>query len=159
MNTVTKTLAALAIGAALAPVALMGGAFAASALADSAGAQPLPFFPIENEAAPKLIADAPLAEPLARGVAIIQYRTENFRVLPIFGAGATDVSPRAGHLHVTIDDLPWHWADASSTNAIVVAGLPAGPHKVLIELADPEHHVLTGKTVTFTVPESTAQAQ
>jgi hypothetical protein len=154
MNTVTKTLAALAIGAALAQ-----GAFAASALADSARAQPLPFFPIENEAAPKLIADAPLAEPLARGVAIIQYRTENFRVLPIFGVDATDVSPRAGHLHVTIDDLPWHWADVSSTSAIVVAGLPAGPHKVLIELASPEHRVYTSQTVTFTVPESTAQAQ
>ena len=148
MNTLTKTLAALAVGAALTQ-----GAFAAGALADSAQRQPLPFFAIENEAAPKLIADAPLAEPLARGVAIIQYRTENFRILPVFGASATDVSPRAGHLHVTIDDLPWHWADVSSTNAIVVAGLPAGPHKVLIELADPDHHVLTGQTVQFTVPQ------
>jgi len=154
MNAVTKTLAAFAVGAALAQ-----NVFAAGALADSAQAQPLPFFAIESEAAPKVIADAPLAGPLARGVAIIHYRTENFRVLPIFGAGATDVSPRAGHLHVTIDDLPWHWADVSSTNAIVVAGLPAGPHKVLIELASPEHHVYTSQTVTFTVPESTAQAQ
>lgn len=153
MNTVTKTLATLAVAAALAQ-----GAFAASALADSTRTQPLPFFAIEHEAAPKLIADAPVAAALARGVAIIQYHTENFRILPVFGAGATDVSPRVGHLHVTVDDLPWHWADFSGTNAIVVAGLPAGPHKVLIELADPDHHVLTGQTVQFTVPQVEAHA-
>jgi len=153
MNTVAKTLAALAVGAALSQ-----GAFAAAALADSAGAHPLPFFAVENEAAPKLILDAPPAAALARGVAIIQYHTENFRVLPVFGAGATGVSPRVGHLHVTVDDSPWHWADFSSTNAIVVAGLPAGPHKVLIELADPDHHVLTGQTMSFTVPQVEARA-
>jgi vacuolar iron transporter family protein len=37
-------------------------------------------------------------------------------------------------------------------NTIVVVGLPPGQHKVLIELADPEHHIFTGQTVTFTVP-------
>jgi uncharacterized protein DUF6130 len=31
-------------------------------------------------------------------------------------------------------------------------GLPPGQHKVLIELANPEHHIFTGQTVTFTVP-------
>jgi Family of unknown function (DUF6130) len=30
--------------------------------------------------------------------------------------------------------------------------MPPGQHKVLIELADPEHHIFTGQTVTFTVP-------
>ena len=67
--------------------------------------------------------------------------THNFRIVPVFGAGARTVSPRAGHLHVTVDDLPWHWADTSDTNTIVVVGLPPGQHKVLIELANPEHHV------------------
>ena len=67
------------------------------------------------------------------------------------GAAAT-ISPRVGHLHVTLDDLPWRWADFSDSQTIVVNGLPPGPHKILIELADAEHRVLTGQTVTFTVP-------
>lgn len=110
------------------------------------------FVPIENEPPAELFVDAPLAGPLARGAAIIPYRTVHFRILPIFGAAATDVSPRAGHLHVSVDDLPWRWADAGDNGAVVVNGLPAGPHKILIELATPEHKVLTGRSVTFVVP-------
>jgi hypothetical protein len=111
------------------------------------------FLPIKNEPAPKLFVDQPLPGPLStRGVAIIPYRTENFRILPIFGASASDVSPRTGHLHVNIDDLPWRWADAGGTGAIVLNGLPPGEHKVLIEIVTPEHEVLGGKVVKFTVP-------
>ncbi|MBL8643257.1 MAG: hypothetical protein JNK21_04935 [Rhodospirillaceae bacterium] len=111
------------------------------------------FLPIAGEPEAKLYVDQPLAEPLAsRGTAIIPYRTENFRILPIFGAAANDVSPRVGHLHVTVDDLPWHWADASDVGSIVVAGLSAGEHKVLIEIATPDHKVISGKAVSFTVP-------
>lgn len=111
------------------------------------------FLPIENEPAPALFVDQPLPGPLAsRAVAIIPYRTENFRILPIFGSSATAVSPRAGHLHVSIDDLPWRWADAGGTDAVVLTGLPPGEHKVLIEIATPEHEVLGGKVVKFTVP-------
>ena len=44
--------------------------------------------------------------------------------------------------------------DFSDSNTIVVVGLPPGQHKVLIELADPEHRIFTGQTVTFTVPAS-----
>jgi hypothetical protein len=83
---------------------------------------------------------------------LIPYRTENFRILPVLGAGALDVSPRTGHLHVTVDDLPWRWADASDTRTVVIVGMPPGPHKVRIELADPTHRVITGQTVTFVVP-------
>ena len=111
------------------------------------------FLPIKNEPGPKLFVDQPLPGPLAsRAVAIIPYRTENFRILPIFGGAASDVSPRAGHLHVSIDDLPWRWADAGGTGAIVLTGLPPGEHKVLIEIATPEHEVLGGKVVKFIVP-------
>jgi hypothetical protein len=43
--------------------------------------------------------------------------------------------------------------DFSDNNGtIVVVEMPPGQHKVLIELADPEHHIFTGHTVTFTVP-------
>jgi len=50
-------------------------------------------------------------------------------------------SLRLGHLHITIDDLPWHWADASDDNTIDVTGLPSGQHKVQVELVNPEHRV------------------
>lgn len=103
--------------------------------------------------------EPPVAEALARGVALIPYRVEHFRILPVLGAGAATVSPRVGHLHVIVDDLPWHWADFSeNSKAIVVAGLPAGQHKVTIELAGTDHHVYTGQSVTFTVPDTFAHS-
>jgi hypothetical protein len=54
-----------------------------------------------------------LADALARGLVVIQHRTENRRIVPVFGPGAVDVSPRIGHLYITVDDGPWHWVDAS----------------------------------------------
>jgi len=57
---------------------------------------PSPLIAIENEAPAKLIVDPPLPEPLSRGLVFIQYRTENLRVVPVFGKGALDVSPRIG---------------------------------------------------------------
>ena len=61
-------------------------------------------------------------------------------------------TPRHHHLHVTVDDAPWHFVDASGETVIVV-GLKAGPHKVLFELADPTHRVIDSQTVNFEVPE------
>lgn len=109
------------------------------------------FLPIKDEAPAKLYVDPPIPEPLQRGVAIIPYRLENFRILPVFGAAAVGVSPRAGHLHVTVDDLPWHWADAGNTDSVVVADLSPGRHSVRIELATPEHQVVAGHRIEFTV--------
>jgi Family of unknown function (DUF6130) len=128
--------------------------FAAAAMAQTAKdiRGPSPVVAVENEPPPKLIVDPPLAEPLSRGLVFIQYRTENLRVVPVFGKGALDVSPRIGHIHVTVDDLPWHFVDASG-ETIIVVGLNPGPHKVLVELADPTHKVITKETVVFTVPE------
>ena len=129
-------------------------AFAPAAPAHPAHADPkaTPFLPVADEPPPELFVDPPLAEPLARGAVIIPYRTRHFRILPIFGAGADDVSPRAGHLHVGVDDLPWRWADAGDNESVVVVGLPSGPHKIRIELATPEHRVVAGQTVSFIVP-------
>ena len=76
----------------------------------------------------------------------------NVRIVPVFGAGRLNVSPRIGHLHITVDDLPWHWADASDNNTIDVVGLPPGQHKVLIELVNAAHCAFTGQTFTFTMP-------
>src|SRR6266516_2868054 len=102
---------------------------------------PSPLVAIENEPPARLIVDPPIAEQLAKGLVFIQYRTENLRVAPVFGKGALDVSPRIGHLHITVDDAPWHFVDASG-ETIILVGLQPGPHKVLIELADPTHKVI-----------------
>lgn len=131
----------------------------AATLAAEASAQtarevrgPSPLVAIENEPPPRLIVDPPLPGPLAAGRVFIQYRTENLRVLPVFGTGALQVSPRVGHIHITVDDAPWHFVDASG-ETIILVGLPSGPHKVLIELADPTHKVIARELVRFAIPE------
>ena len=137
------------VGVLLAAVVLFTSTVASQSARDVRG--PSPLIAIDNEAPPKLIVDPPLPEPLSRGLVFIQYRTENLRVLPVFGKGALEVSPRIGHIHVTVDDSGWHFVDASGETLIVV-GLKPGPHKVLIELADPTHRVITSETVSFTLP-------
>ena len=111
---------------------------------------------VQNEPPAKLIVDAPLPDLLDKGIIWIQYRTENVRIIPVFGKEALDVSPRIGHLHIHVDDMPWLCADASDLNTIDIALMPPGEHKVLIELADANHQVFPGqaKTVTFTVPKT-----
>jgi hypothetical protein len=145
MPSLIKLIAAAAIGTALTT--------GADAQDNSAETQLLA---VQDEAAPKLTVDAPLAGPLARGAVLIPYRVENLRILPVTGAAAVGVSPRIGHLHITVDNLPWHWAQFSNDGTIVVVGLPVGPHNVKIELASPEHHVYSGKTVAFVVPVQAA---
>jgi hypothetical protein len=108
--------------------------------------------PIENEAPPKIFIDPPLAEPLARGVAIIQYCAENAHIVPVFGAKALQVTPRVGHLHVRVDDATWVWAEASG-NPIIVMGLAPGPHKVTVELVNANHQPLDKTEVTFVMPK------
>jgi Family of unknown function (DUF6130) len=93
--------------------------------------------PIASEAAPRIVIDPPPAELLVDGRVVIRYRAEK----PADRAGVRpdrlDVSPRIGHIHVTVDDAPWRWAGASA-EPLIINGLPAGPHKVLI--APSRHH-------------------
>jgi hypothetical protein len=77
------------------------------------------------------------------------------RITPVFGSGALDVSPRLGHVHVTVDEAPWHWADASGT-PLILRGLPAGTHTVRIDLVDANHQPVDTGTVTFAVPTKAA---
>ena len=144
--TITKTLVVVAAGTVLAT-----SAFAQSAR-DVRGASP--YVGVKNELPPRLIVDPPLPEGLPLGVFWAQYRVENLRIVQVFGPGAVGVSPRVGHLHVTVDDLPWWWADASDNNTIDIAGFTPGEHKVKVELVDPDHNVFPGQVVlrTFTVP-------
>jgi hypothetical protein len=148
MTMIMKMIVAVAAGAVLTMNAFAQGA------KEIRGASP--YVAIEKEPAPKLIVDPPLPEGLALGVFWAQYRVENLRIVPVFGASALQVSPRVGHLHITVDDLPWWWADASDNNTVDIAGLPPGQHKVKIELVDANHNVFPGQTVTltFTVPAS-----
>jgi hypothetical protein len=149
MRMLIKTLGIVAVGA------LLVTSVAAQTAKDIRGASP--YIAIEKEPPPKLIVDPPIPEGLAKGLFWAQFRVENVRILPVFGAGALQASPRIGHLHITVDDLPWWWADASDNNTIDIAGLPPGPHKVKIELVDANHNVFPGQVVilTFTVPART----
>ncbi len=114
-----------------------------------------PYLETDNQPPPKLYVDQPLPEGLAQGLVWIQWRVENLNVVPIFGKGATNTSPRVGHLHVHVDDLGWWWADPSNVNTIDIAGLTEGPHKVRLELVNTNHEPFPGqsKTVTFTIPK------
>jgi hypothetical protein len=112
---------------------------------------PAPVVPLESEPPARLIVDPPIADALAKGRVYIQYRAENLRIVQVLGPGALSVSPRIGHVHVTVDDLPWHWADASGEQ-LILTGLPVGPHKVLIELVNANHRTIDQKTVEFVVP-------
>ena len=141
MSLLINTLATIAAGTVLAV-----GALAQSTVV-----------PIDNEPAPRLILEPPLPNQLAQGVVFIPYRVENLRILPVGGAAARNVSPRVGHLHITVDDLPWQWADYGNSHTIILVGMPGGQHKVLIELVDAEGNVFTGQTVTFHSPGKEAR--
>jgi hypothetical protein len=110
--------------------------------------------PIANEPAGKIVVDPPLAEPLSRGLVVIQYRTENLHIAPVFGPAALAVSPRVGHIHVTVDDAMWVWADASG-EPVILNGLAPGPHKVLLQLETANHQELDSGAVQFTIPNDT----
>jgi len=119
-----------------------------------------PYIEIKNEPAAKLIVDAPLPDLLDQGIVWIQWRAENVHIVPVFGKGALGASPRVGHLHIRVDDVPWLWADASDINTIDLAGMPAGPHKIQIDLVNANHEVFPGqsKTVAFTVPKGASRS-
>jgi len=129
------------LGACAAIGLLSAGAFAQSTVVN-----------IDNEPVPSLTVLPPLPGPLAKGIVFIPYRLENLRIVPVGGAAARDISPRVGHLHITLDDLPWQWADYGASNTIILVGLPHGEHKVRIEAVDPEGRPHIARTVTFTVP-------
>lgn len=163
MPSLPRYLAIAALGVALCTTAFAQTASAQTALqaASAQAAQdadrPPAILPLASEPAPRLIPYAPLAEPLARGVVIVQFRTEHFRVMPVFGKTAVELSPRIGHLHVTVDDGPGTWAHTSG-DPIIVVGLAPGPHRLRLELADPGHGIVATQIVAVTVPDVKASA-
>jgi len=107
--------------------------------------------PLASQPSAVLVVDQPEALSLIEGRVVIQYRTENVRIAPVYGKAALQVSPRLGHLHITVDDAPWRWIDASN-EPIIINGLTEGAHQVRIELVDPTHTPMAKKTVYFTIP-------
>jgi hypothetical protein len=101
--------------------------------------------------AAKIIVDTPPPELLAKGLAYLHYRTENLQIAPVVGPDALAISPPIGHLHVSVDDAPWHWTDASG-GPVLVASLPPGPHKILIELVNANHQPLAQSVVKVEIP-------
>jgi len=146
----TLIVAALVLGGTLALV--WGLTVTNRASADPVAFAPAPVVPLTLQPPARLVVDCPLPESLSRGLVVVRHRTENLRIVPVYGPAALDVSPRIGHLHVTLDDAPWHWVDASG-EPLIVQGLPPGPHKLLVELADPTHKVIDSATVEFEIPE------
>src|SRR5258708_21680195 len=130
-----KEMSHLKKGASLLSAGIVLYAITAAAQSPTDICKPAHVIPLTIEQPPaKIVLDPPLAEPLAsRGVVIIQYCAQNLYIAPVFGPHAVTVSPRVGHVHVSIDDASWVWADASG-NPIILQGLLPGPHKVLIEL-------------------------
>ncbi|HEY4258631.1 MAG TPA: DUF6130 family protein [Schlesneria sp.] len=106
----------------------------------------------KGEPSAKIFVDPPLADLLPDGIAFIKCRTENAQVIQVFGVAALDVSPRICHVHITVDDARWRWADTTG-GPVILKGLPPGPHKVLIELVNANHKPIAGRTVQFEVPQ------
>lgn len=105
---------------------------------------------------PRIIVMVPTPGSLAKQGAVVAFRAENITMSPIFGREALDARPRLGHLHITVDDLPWHWVHTTD-EPIQIRGFPPGKHKLLLELADPTHRVIDAQTVEFVVlPEAAA---
>jgi hypothetical protein len=147
--TVLRRVLAVTAAVAVSGLTLLAGHGLAGPSAEAQGyAAPAP--PAKQPPA-KITVAPPLPEPLTRGVAILQFRTENLQIVPVFGPAAAAVSPRIGHIHVSLDDAPWHWAHTSD-GPVIVAPLPPGPHKILIEAVDADHKTLAVEEIKFEVP-------
>jgi len=133
-------------------IGFMAFAAAEQTAKDVKGATPLVAIP--NEPPAKLVVDPPVPEQLALGRVFIQYRTENVRILPVFGNAALSVSPRVGHLHYYVDGQSWPIVDTSG-ETVVLVGLKPGPHTVKLELADATHKPISGasQVIEFSTPQ------
>jgi hypothetical protein len=133
-------------------IGFMAFAAAAQTAREVKGATPLVAIP--NELPAKLVVDPPVPEQLALGRVFIQYRTENLRILPVFGNAALSVSPRVGHLHYYVDGQSWPIVDTSG-ETVVLVGLKPGPHTVKLELADATHKPISGasQVIEFSIPQ------
>jgi len=104
--------------------------------------------PAQEPARLKLTTPFP-GEP-GRGLAIIPYRAENLRFIPLCTPPGLNVEWPLGYLHVVVDDTPGRWVEVSDS-PLVLQGLTPGTHRVLIELADSTHRVLDSATLSLEI--------
>ncbi len=81
--------------------------------------------------------------------------TENLHIVPELGLA---VSRRIGHIHVTVDDATWYWADASG-EPVIINRLAPGRHKILIQLENANHQPIDEAMVRVTVPTAKPQPE
>ncbi len=79
--------------------AVAGGALLATDAVAQSAREATPYVAIENEPAPKLMVDPPLAGALNQGIVWIQYRVENVHIVPVFGTGAQRISTGQAFTH------------------------------------------------------------
>ena len=77
-----------AVSAALIVAALAGLALTVRSADEHAGFDPAPVVPLASQPPARLIVDSPLPEQLAKGLVVVRYRTENLRIVPVFGPAA-----------------------------------------------------------------------
>jgi hypothetical protein len=151
---VAETAAGILMPVAAVVAALWAHSAVAQATSDIRG--PAAVVPLASQQPPaRIIIDPPLADSLAQGRVVIPYRTENLRIVPVSGPAALEVSPRVGHVHITVDDGPYRWEDASG-DPLIISGLPPGSHRVTIELANANHQTIDKGVVEFTVSRTAA---
>ena len=97
------------VGASVIIACLMAASSAAQTAREVRGAAAVE--PLQNEPPAKIIIDPPLAEPLSRGRVVIQYRTDNLHVVPVFGPAALASATMAPK------SPPWRPASHSSARA------------------------------------------
>ena len=97
-----------------------------------------------------LVVEAALPGPLTMGLAIIPFSVENIKIAPKYGEAALAITPRIGHLHISIDGASWHWVH-SNDEPVVIQGLPIGSHRILLELMDANHGLIEAKTISFDI--------
>ncbi len=111
-----------------------------------------PLVAIENEAPAKLIVDPPLPEPVGHGPRLHPISNREFaRSAGLWqGCYGSVAAHRPYSYHRRRPAVALCRCQRRNDNLV---GLDPGPHKVLIELADPTHKVITSETVKFTVPD------
>ena len=97
-----------------------------------------------------LLAGAALAGPLTKGLVVIAFSTENIELVAKYGEAAQAITPRIGHLHISVDDAAWHWVH-SNNEPVVVQGLATGSHRITLELMDANHGLIETKTIAFEI--------
>jgi hypothetical protein len=124
------------------------GAFAQTAreIRGPAGVVPL----ASEEPPAKIIIDPPVAEPLAHGGSLSSTEPKNLRIVPVFGPNASMCRRGIGHIHVAVDDAPWHWAGASG-EPLIMNGLPAAPQGPY-RARQREHQTLDRGVLNFVIP-------